>query len=100
MSSIEVFRAYARREPEAIEIIDKFVLDLSVGIANCTCLLDPQKIVIGGGVAGSMDMVVGKIRKKVAELVPLPAEICLGLLGNRAGAIGAVRLAMQTVSEN
>ena len=46
----ELFQAYRRGDPQGIEVIEKFILDFSVAIANCISLLNPAKVVIGGGV--------------------------------------------------
>ncbi|MDR2054175.1 MAG: ROK family protein [Treponema sp.] len=34
-----------------IKIIDEFILNLGITIANCVSLLNPQKVIIGGGVS-------------------------------------------------
>ncbi len=66
---------------------------LGIGAANVVVLLAPERIVVGGGVAGAGDLLLGPMRVELRRRVHignasriqvLPAE-----LGNWAGAIGA-----------
>lgn len=89
-SSEELFQLYQQSDPEAKEIIDRFVLDLSLAIANSVSLINPTKVVIGGGVSESLNCVIDRVRENVAMLTPVQTEICLASLGSMAGALGAV----------
>lgn len=85
----QVFKNYKEGQRAAVEIINDFVLEVSVWIANCVSLFDPECVVLGGGVADSLSELVGEIRKKVCDLTPIPTEIRLAELGGKAGAMGA-----------
>ena len=95
----ELFQAYRRGDPQGIEVIEKFILDFSVAIANCISLLNPAKVVIGGGVSDSMDTVIFRIRDEVAQMTPMQADICLATLGVRAGALGAISYASHQIDQ-
>lgn len=95
----ELFQAYRRGDPQGIEVIEKFILDFSVAIANCISLLNPAKVVIGGGVSDSMDTVIFRIRDEVAQMTPMQADICLATLGVRAGALGAISYASHQIEQ-
>jgi glucokinase len=90
-----LFEKYAIGDEKAIPIISKFVVDLSIGIANMVSVLNPQKVVIGGGVSGSLPVVLESIRSTVARLTPIPTTIELSSLGEEAGAIGAIAFAFE-----
>jgi glucokinase len=90
-----VFEKYAIGDEKAIPIINKFVTDLSIGIANMVSLLNPRKVIIGGGVSGSLPIVLESIRSAVARLTPIPTTIELSSLGEEAGAIGAIAFAFE-----
>lgn len=92
-SAEELFRAYRQGDSRSKEIIDRFVLDISVSIANCISLLNPSKIVIGGGVSDSIGEVIHRIQSEVARMTPIQADVCLASLGIRAGALGAINYA-------
>ena len=89
-SSDELFQRYQEGDAEAKQIVDRFVLDLSLAIANSVSLINPTKVVIGGGVSESLGCVIDQIREKVEMLTPVRTEICLASLGSMAGALGAV----------
>jgi fructokinase len=70
---------------------------LALGIANWTCTLSPERIVLGGGVAQREEL-FPKIRARVARLLNgyiEPPDIVPPKLGTRAGVLGAIELARQ-----
>lgn len=99
-SAEALFAAYSQGEPEAVGIIKNFILYLSVTIANVISLLNPERVVMGGGVSDSLPLVLYEIRDTVNMLTPIKADICLSSLGNQAGALGAIATAITHVEEN
>ena len=95
----DLLRAYSRGEDAAIVRVDRYILDLSVAIANTVSLLNPSKVVIGGGVADSLGAAVPRIREEVARLTPLSADVCLASLGCKAGALGAIAFALVQIEQ-
>jgi glucokinase len=71
-------------------IVDDFILDLSFGIANAVSLVNPEYVIIGGGVSESMSKLVPEIQKLVDTITPIKTKIKLATLGEKAGALGAV----------
>ncbi len=66
---------------------------LGIGIANAIILVNPQRVVLGGGVAAAGELILGPIRAEVARRVHVTAwqgiDIVQASLGTYAGAIGA-----------
>lgn len=66
---------------------------LGVGIANLVVVLTPDRVVLGGGVAGAGDLLIQPIRAEVRRRVHVTdvdaVEIVTAELGTWAGAIGA-----------
>jgi glucokinase len=91
--------AAARRgDPVALKVWDEFTTWLAAGLCSCVWLLNPDRIVIGGGVAKAGNVVFGPLRKKMfAQLAPpfrsklkiVPARFC-----NDAGIIGTAAVAL------
>lgn len=75
----------------------EFGNNLGVEIANLVNLLDPEAIVLGGGIAGAYDLFIEAARETAAKLIVNPASkevvIINSALGPAAGAIGAALLA-------
>ncbi len=92
-----LFERYARGDEKSTTIIQQFVIDLSIGIANMVSLLNPEKVILCGGVAQSLSPVLEHIRSTVSSLTPIPTLVELTSIGEEAGAIGAAALAFEKV---
>jgi glucokinase len=66
---------------------------LGIGIANVIVLLTPERVVLGGGVAGAGELLLRPIRDEIRRRVHVTSwqtiEVVLAQLGTTAGAIGA-----------
>jgi glucokinase len=66
---------------------------LGIGIANMIAVLTPDKVVIGGGISASADLLLDPIRNELGRRVRTTSldavEIATAELGTWAGAIGA-----------
>lgn len=83
---------------DVLDLLDEFAIDVGIGLANLIHLLDPEVIVIGGGLVDLGDPLLGAIRRRTESFVlggrHRPAvDIRAAKLGSRAGAIGAALLA-------
>lgn len=91
----------ARRadDPAAARVWTEAVQALALAFTTCTYLLDPQLIVIGGGLSAAGDALLAPLREEMSKLVlwrPVPS-LRLSALGARAGLLGAAVLARQLV---
>ena len=77
-------------------VFDGYVHALAVGIINIINMLDPEVIVLGGGVSAAGEFLLNAVREAVKPMVffkTMPyARIELAQLGNDAGIIGAAML--------
>ncbi len=88
-----VLQAAAEGDPAAREIMEQPLEHLAAAIASAAVLLNPQLVVLGGGVAASGDYYVQEIRTRVSRYLPFPVAALPATLGNRAGAVGAAAAA-------
>jgi glucokinase len=93
-----VTRAARAGDPTALAAFDQVGHWLGVAMADLVQVIDPQVIVIGGGVAEAGDLLTRPARagyeRALAQRGRLPvAEVRPALLGNTAGVIGAADLA-------
>ena len=81
---------------EKIEkIIDEYIEDLKIGIANLINIFEPQTISIGGSFVYFKDILLDKLIQKLSEKNVLfnnqePPKIIMAKLKNNAGIIGSV----------
>lgn len=76
----------------ATELVDAFVLNLASGLVSLRNMYDPERIVLGGGVADSRHVWWEKLERTLERLSPKAVPIRPAVLGNKAGMIGAARL--------
>ena len=100
IASEDITQAARRGDIQSVELIDDFAYWIALGLTNCAALLDPELIIIGGGLVAEWDLLGDRIRHSFDELllastqrnrIPIkPAEN-----GKAAGAIGASLLGRQ-----
>jgi glucokinase len=81
----------------ALGLVEEVGSALGAGLANAVQLIDPERIVIGGGVSGLGQPLLRATRRSLFKLVPFFAgrklAVVLSKLGRDAGVVGASRLA-------
>jgi glucokinase len=99
VTGVHVTDAAREGDARAMTIVEDVGRRLGEGLAGLVNVLDPDLVVVGGGVAAEGELILGPARKaflgavEAAEQRPevpvVPAE-----LGNDAGAVGAAALAL------
>ncbi|MEG1931282.1 MAG: ROK family protein [Anaerovorax sp.] len=80
-----------------LEAVNRGAKYLGIGIVNLVSVIDPERIVIGGGISKAGEWFFEKIRKSAMEAryfkdFPIPEIICAHF-GNEIGIVGAAMLA-------
>jgi len=96
-----VFEAFRQSDPNARSVLEGIFTMLAVGIANIIAILDPDLIVLGGGIAkgapeymlSTADKVVHHIYKENAPPIKLSA------LEDKAQTFGAIRSALDLAQQ-
>ena len=83
-------------DPVAEKVFDQYIHYLCVGLVSIINMIDPEMIVLGGGVSGAGQFLLDAVRAKMDSMVFYKAmdyaKIELAVLGNDAGIIGAAML--------
>lgn len=94
-----VFDAAKAGDPLAQRVLEQVIFHLGLALANLANGLNPEKIVIGGGVSKAGDALLQPLKSAFIPFafprVAQGVEIALATLGNQAGVIGAAWLAKQ-----
>ncbi|HEX2149860.1 MAG TPA: ROK family protein [Actinomycetota bacterium] len=89
------------RDPFAVELLWDLGTLLGVGLAGIAKALDPELIVVGGGVLEEGESILGAARDELiaryAGQVDPPALVSASL-GNDAGVVGAAQLSLEAAS--
>jgi predicted NBD/HSP70 family sugar kinase len=62
--------------------------------------VNPQTIVIGGGLSRAADLFLSELQEQVSRSVPFPPEWFVSALGDEAVALGAVNKATEIVEHD
>lgn len=96
VTSYEVFQEAKKGDKVASDILNKCLNYLGICIANIVATLDPEMVVIGGGVSKGGNIVFEKVREVVNtrcfDSMAASCKIVPAGLGTDAGVIGAVAL--------
>lgn len=99
ISAYDVFSAYNEKDPIAVAVIHKAIEMWGMGSANLVSLLNPQKIIWGGGVFGPACVFIEDIYQEACKWAqPLSirqVEFVSSQLSGNAGLIGAAFLAIK-----
>ena len=83
-------------DPCACEAFDEYTTHLAMGIVSIINFIDPEVVVLGGGVSKAGEFLLNPVKEKVAKFrfyKKLPfCDVKLAVLGNEAGIIGAAML--------
>jgi glucokinase-like ROK family protein len=92
---------YARKDCEwAKKVVDETVDYLSLGIASISALLDPEMIILGGGLAQSADLLIEPIYKRIDGVVPYIPQLIASNLEYRSGVMGAIMMVLNLTSKS
>lgn len=98
ITSVSVSRAAAAGDAEAVEIIGRAGEYLGMGLANVINLINPDRLVLGGGALEAGDPLWAGMERelKIRTLRPSldQASVVRAGLGGRSGLLGAVALAL------
>lgn len=92
----DIFDAAKEGDKFSLDLVDYEAEYLAMGIGNILNIINPEKVVLGGGVAMAGDILMNPMKEKLKKYT-LPVtlkgiEIVQGMLGNEAGIKGAVGL--------
>ena len=97
VSSLKAYESAKAGNKKAREAFKKFGRYLGIGIANLVNILDPEAVIIGGGIASASEFFLPETKKTMTKFILSPksrknVKILIGKLGENAGAMGAAAL--------
>ncbi|MDW7661096.1 MAG: ROK family glucokinase [Bacillota bacterium] len=92
-----IFTSAQKGDEVACAVVDRLVNYLSIGIMNIVSTIDPEIVVLGGGLSHAGDYLIDKVNAKLETLKYFKATDCANVeiakLKNDAGIIGAAMYA-------
>jgi len=96
-SAKAIFEAARRGDVTAGRVVEEAIEYLGTAIANLATVLDPEMIVLGGGVSLAGEMLIEPIRAALERTVPAKPAVVVSALRDRAQLYGAIFSALQLV---
>jgi glucokinase len=98
LTGTEVYQAINEADPGAIRLLNELGINIGKAVASLTAVLDPQMLVIGGGLSVAGELLLKPIREAYLEHLPARGyrpemTIVTASLINDAGVVGAADLA-------
>jgi len=94
-----VFDAARQGNPAAVKAVQLESERIAYTVAAAAAVLDPDLVVLGGGVGHSVDLLLRPVRETLRTLTPLRPKIVPSGLGEDAVLLGAVATALGTARD-
>ena len=98
LTAKDVFDEAKEGDSVALELVYEVAEILGSTISNIACVVNPEVVVLGGGVSKAGDILVSVIKEKFQEncyFVLRDTKFVIATLGNDAGIYGCVRMLME-----
>lgn len=96
----DVFAAAAAGDAVALAILDRLSDRVARVIATVATMVNPELVVIGGGVAKSAGVLLESVAERLPRLTATPPRLAASPLGDAIVTVGAVRRALDHVEAN
>ena len=99
LSAETIFTAARRGNRTAIKVVQTEAARLALAIATITPVLDPEIVILGGGVGRNGDLLLEPIERELRQLMPFKPRVAVSALGDDAVLQGAVAIALEAARE-
>lgn len=96
----DVFAAAAAGDAVSLAILDRLSDRVARVIATVATMVNPELVVIGGGVAKSAGVLLESVAERLPKLTATPPRLAASPLGDAIVTVGAVRRALDHVEAN
>ena len=96
-SAKDVFLAARAGSDIARQVVHREAERLAHAVASIAAVIDPELVVLGGGIGDSADLLLEPLRETLHKMTPLVPELAASLLGANAVLEGALASGVRTV---
>jgi predicted NBD/HSP70 family sugar kinase len=94
-----IFAAARRADPTAVRVVEAEAGRIALAIATLAPLLDPELVILGGGIGMNGDLLLGPIDRELRAISPFRPTIVVSELGEEAVLHGAVSTALSAAQD-
>ncbi|HLA08765.1 MAG TPA: ROK family protein [Anaerolineales bacterium] len=99
LTASDVFDAARKGESWAVQIVDETADYLSMVIGDIATFLDPELVVLSGGVSNSTDLLIPPILTRLDGVIQHIPRLEVSTLGAKATAMGAISLILHLTKD-
>jgi predicted NBD/HSP70 family sugar kinase len=93
-----IFAAARRGERPAARVVEREAQRIALAIAAVSPVLDPQLVILGGGIGGNPDL-LEPVERRLREISPFRPRLAASALGEDAVVHGAVATALESARD-
>jgi predicted NBD/HSP70 family sugar kinase len=99
LTPLRVFAAARKSDPRALRVVGIVAERIALTLAAVVPVVDPSLVILGGGVGRNGDLLLEPVRRELAELSPFHPAVEVSALGEDAGLVGAVSMALRAAQD-
>jgi predicted NBD/HSP70 family sugar kinase len=99
ISAKDVFDAARAGDAKALQAVEVEADRVALLLATIGAVVDPEFVVLGGGIGGSADLLVPRVEERLRRLTPLETRVEASELGHDAIVLGAIATALETARD-
>jgi predicted NBD/HSP70 family sugar kinase len=99
LNAKRVFAAARKGDATALEVVETVAERIALAIAAVAPVVDPELVVLGGGIGRNGDLLLDPVERELREISPFHPRIEVSALGEDAELQGAVALALTSARD-
>jgi predicted NBD/HSP70 family sugar kinase len=99
LTAERIFNAAKAGDATALATVEAEAGRLAVVVAAVAAIVDPELVVLGGGIGANADVLLPHLERAVERLTPLRVPVALSRLGHDAIVLGAIATALDTARD-
>jgi predicted NBD/HSP70 family sugar kinase len=99
LTAKKIFAAARRGDPIAGRVIEQEARRLALALAAVAAVVDPELVILGGGLARSGDLLLAPIARELSAVSPFRPRLAVSELGEEAVLQGALATALEAAQE-
>jgi predicted NBD/HSP70 family sugar kinase len=99
LSAKRVFSLARRGDDIALRVVELEAQRIALGIAAIVPVVDPELVVLGGGIGRNGDLLLEPVERELGALSPFRPRLEVSALGEEVGLHGSVALALQAAQD-
>jgi predicted NBD/HSP70 family sugar kinase len=99
LTAKKVFAAARRGDRAAARTVAEEAKRIALAVAAVVSVLDPELVVLGGGIGANGDLLLERVERQLASLSPFRPRVEVSALGEDAELHGAVSMSLRMAQE-